>query len=138
MNCCSLLQADGGFGYWHRTSADVALTAYILRFLTGASDFIEVDPAIKSNARAYLIAQQTPSGAWTSYDWSTKRQRDDPMKTAYVARALSTSSESLEENDRAMVNTSVAMDAMSAPSILYDYYNPEANAVVTPVRFAVH
>jgi hypothetical protein len=29
------------------------------------------------------------------------------------------------------------MNAMSAPSMLYDYYNPEANAVVLPVGFAV-
>ena len=30
-----------------------------------------------------------------------------------------------------------AIDALSAPSTLYDYYNPEANATVLPVRFAV-
>jgi hypothetical protein len=30
------------------------------------------------------------------------------------------------------------MDAMTAPSLLYDYYNPEANATVVPVRFVSH
>ena len=30
------------------------------------------------------------------------------------------------------------MDAATAPSILYDYYNPESNAIVRPVRFSVH
>lgn len=30
------------------------------------------------------------------------------------------------------------MDAMTAPSVLYDYYNPEANATVVPVRFTAH
>jgi hypothetical protein len=30
------------------------------------------------------------------------------------------------------------MDAMTAPSMLYDYYNPEANATVVPVRFTTH
>ena len=30
------------------------------------------------------------------------------------------------------------MDAMTAPSVLYDYYNPEANATVVPVRFVAH
>jgi len=29
------------------------------------------------------------------------------------------------------------MDAWSAPSSLYDYYNPEAAAVVKPVKFSV-
>jgi hypothetical protein len=30
------------------------------------------------------------------------------------------------------------MEASSAPSKLYDYYNPEAAASVAPVKFAVH
>jgi hypothetical protein len=29
------------------------------------------------------------------------------------------------------------INAMSAPSVLYDYYNPEADAAVLPVRFNV-
>ncbi|MDQ3686581.1 MAG: hypothetical protein M3430_13430 [Acidobacteriota bacterium] len=29
------------------------------------------------------------------------------------------------------------LNAQSAPSLLYDYYNPEARAVVPPVRFVV-
>ena len=29
------------------------------------------------------------------------------------------------------------INAMSGPSVLYDYYNPEANAAVLPVRFNV-
>ena len=29
------------------------------------------------------------------------------------------------------------MNAQSAASIVYDYYNPEARAIVAPVRFAV-
>jgi hypothetical protein len=30
------------------------------------------------------------------------------------------------------------MEALTAPSLLYDYYNPEANATVVPVRFVSH
>jgi A-macroglobulin TED domain/A-macroglobulin receptor binding domain len=30
------------------------------------------------------------------------------------------------------------MEAATAPSILYDYYNPESHAIVQPVRFSVH
>jgi hypothetical protein len=29
------------------------------------------------------------------------------------------------------------LEAMSAPSLVYDYYNPEANATVAPVLFSV-
>ncbi len=30
------------------------------------------------------------------------------------------------------------VEAMTAASTVYDYYNPEANATVAPVRFSVH
>jgi uncharacterized protein YfaS (alpha-2-macroglobulin family) len=103
----SLQQADGGFGYWRSTSANIPLTAYVLRFLVGASEFIQVDPEVILKTRSYLISQQTPAGAWTSYDWSTKSQKDDPMKTAYVARALANSSRKLGVKERAMVDASI-------------------------------
>ena len=103
----SLQQGNGGFSYWGNTSQDVALTAYVLRFLDGASEFVEVDPQVLSKARSYLISQQTPSGAWTRYDWSTKAQIDDPVKTAYVARALATSSKSPDAKEREAVDTSI-------------------------------
>jgi hypothetical protein len=32
----------------------------------------------------------------------------------------------------------MAMEAKSAPSVLYDYYNPDARVVVAPVVFRVH
>jgi hypothetical protein len=104
----SLQQANGGFSYWGNTSQDVALTAYVLRFLDGAREFVEVDPQIMSKARSYLVSQQAPSGAWTRYDWSTKGQIDDPMRTAYVTRALATSSKSPDAKERDTVDSSVA------------------------------
>jgi A-macroglobulin TED domain/Alpha-2-macroglobulin family/Carboxypeptidase regulatory-like domain/MG2 domain/A-macroglobulin receptor binding domain/Macroglobulin domain MG3 len=103
----SLQQANGGLSYWGSSSADVVLTAYVLRFIAGASDFVEVDPQVVSKARSYLVSQQTPSGAWTRYDWSTKSQIDDPMKTAYVARALATSSKALDAKEQNTVDASV-------------------------------
>jgi hypothetical protein len=30
------------------------------------------------------------------------------------------------------------MDALTGPSLLYDYYNPDASATVAPVKFSVH
>jgi hypothetical protein len=104
----SLQQANGGFSYWGNTSQDVALTAYVLRFLDGASEFVEVDHQIMSKARSYLVSQQAPSGAWTRYDWSTRVQIDDPMRTAYVTRALATSAKSPDAKERDTVDTSVA------------------------------
>jgi uncharacterized protein YfaS (alpha-2-macroglobulin family) len=103
----SLQKANGGFSYWSSTSEDVALTAYVLRFLEGASDFVVVDPHVVSKARSYLTSQQTPSGAWTRYNWSTEDQVDDPIKTAYVARALATSSKSLGVKERETLDESI-------------------------------
>ncbi len=103
----SLQKPSGGFGYWKGTSENTALTAYVLRFLSAASDFIEVDPALMSQARACLISKQTQTGAWTRYDWRTESQMDDPVETAYVVRALATSRASLNAKDRNAVEVSV-------------------------------
>jgi A-macroglobulin TED domain/Alpha-2-macroglobulin family/MG2 domain/Carboxypeptidase regulatory-like domain/A-macroglobulin receptor binding domain/Macroglobulin domain MG3/Alpha-2-macroglobulin bait region domain len=84
----NLQGTDGGFGYWKGMTPNVALTAYVLRFLNLAKDFIDVDGAIRRRARDYLVARQAKSGAWTSYSWNLKHEADDPNLTAYVARAL--------------------------------------------------
>jgi hypothetical protein len=83
-----LQNSDGGFVYWKTMPSNVALTAYVLRFLNSAADFIEVDGAIRRRARDYLVARQTKSGAWTSYRGDLQKEVDDPNLTAYVARAL--------------------------------------------------
>ena len=59
----SLQQANGGFSYWGNTSQDVALTAYVLRFLDGAREFVEVD--LKSCRKHDLI-------------WSRSKRRQEP------------------------------------------------------------
>jgi CD109 antigen len=78
---------DGGFSYW-RTKSDVALTAYVVRFLVGAGEFITVSPDIVNRARKYLVAQQAKSGAWKRYNWEKEADVEDPNLTSYVARAL--------------------------------------------------
>src|SRR5207245_5197507 len=54
--------SEGGFAYWNGRPSDVAVTAYVLRFLNLAGEFIEVDPAIRMKARDYLLARETQSG----------------------------------------------------------------------------
>jgi hypothetical protein len=84
-----LQKPDGGFNYWQRdTASNVSLTAYIMRFLTGASEFIDVDPKLIERARARLLSQQAKSGAWQSYDWRLKENADDANLTAYITRSL--------------------------------------------------
>jgi hypothetical protein len=83
--------ADGGFSYWGgKDSSDIALTAYALRFLTDAKQFIEVDEIVIENAQKYLLAQQRADGSfYKKYDWekeeNTKRAK---MLTTYIARTL--------------------------------------------------
>ena len=83
-----LQNSEGGFPYWKDKPSDVAVTAYALRFLDLAGDFIEVDSGVRRRTRDYLVARQSKSGAWLSYRWNLQKDVDDPNLTAYVARAL--------------------------------------------------
>ena len=47
--------SDGGFSYWGYGDADLALTAYALRFLHDAQGFVEVEDSIINGAREWLI-----------------------------------------------------------------------------------
>jgi hypothetical protein len=79
--------ADGGFSYWGgKDNADVALTAYALRFLGDAKEFIEVDPEIVKRAHDWLVRQQKPDGSWTKYNGENPTQTK--LFTVYVARSL--------------------------------------------------
>jgi hypothetical protein len=85
-------QADGGgFNYWGRGEADVALTAYALRFLTDASEFLTVDPEVEQAARKWLEKQQQKDGRWIAHRWYQSAPEDgkqSALLTAYLARVL--------------------------------------------------
>jgi uncharacterized protein YfaS (alpha-2-macroglobulin family) len=69
-------QADsGGFTYWGTGDADLALTAYALRFLTDAAEFIDVNEEVVDSAQKWLASRQRPDGSWE-------------FDTAYIAMAL--------------------------------------------------
>jgi hypothetical protein len=83
--------SGGGFTYWGQGDADVALTAYALRFFEDASEFLSVDPEIKQNARGWLLKQQQKDGRWLGRRWYRDSQEDSKqtaLLTAYVARVL--------------------------------------------------
>lgn len=84
----ALQNPEGGFTYWKGQPSNVALTAYVLRFLNLAGEFIAIDATVRNRARDYLVARQQKSGAWTSYRWDLQHDADDANLTAYVARAL--------------------------------------------------
>ena len=84
--------ADGGFSYWGgKDTADFALTAYALRFLADASQFVAVDPNAVKRAEDWLVRQQRADGSWNKkYDWETveddkrgsRRRRTSPERWA--------------------------------------------------------
>lgn len=114
-----LQNSDGGFPYWRGHPSDVALTAYVLRFLNLAGDLIEVDGAVRTKARGYLLAHQAKAGAWTSYRWDLEKEVDDPNLTAYVARALAgmkadPKAKDLEKEKQAQAALKSALDFLEA------------------------
>lgn len=68
----------------------MALTAYALRFLNDAKEFVEVDENVVNNARNWLIKQQRTDGSWTKkYYYETKEDLGrTKLFTSYVARTL--------------------------------------------------
>jgi hypothetical protein len=90
-----LQSPDGGFRYWNHMNSDPVLTAYVLRFLNAAVEFIPVDSSVIRKSRAYLIARQQKSGAWTAWHWMPDQHGDyalaeveDANVTAYITRSL--------------------------------------------------
>jgi hypothetical protein len=56
---------SGGFSYWGgKNEADLALTAYALRFLNDARGFVAVDEEVIEEARRWLVKQQSADGSW--------------------------------------------------------------------------
>ncbi len=82
----------GGFSYWGRGEADLALTAYAARFLEDARNLTAVDDSVIHDALNWLLSQARSDGSWPGRDW---QGREDPVRTlrltAYIARTLAES-----------------------------------------------
>src|SRR5262249_12591404 len=80
---------SGGFSYWGRGEAGLALTAYALRFLNDAGDFIEVDEDVTDGARKFILSQQQLDGRWLPrYSSEKEDTKRTALNTAFIARAL--------------------------------------------------
>jgi len=80
----------GGFSYWGKGEPYIPLTAYALRFLSEASEFVEVDQNIISGTRRWLLLQASSNGTWSHKDsagqpaaWATN------YYTTYLVQILS-------------------------------------------------
>jgi hypothetical protein len=113
-----LQNLDGSMGYWYTWSADAALTAYVLRFMNGAREFITVDENVVRRMRNYLLAHQVKPGRWARYSWAEHKEIEDANTTAYVARAMAEmdmtaadDSVRKEEREKEREQVRVALDA---------------------------
>lgn len=79
----------GGFSYWGRGRADVALTAHALRFLNDAQEFVAVDSSVTEEARSWLLLQAGADGTWSWRNWDGQVDtRRTALQTTYVLRVL--------------------------------------------------
>ena len=83
--------ADGGFSYWGRGDADLALTAYALRFLQDVRAFVAIDDETIKAARQWLMKRQRVDGSWVAYDYYSQQAENDrrnAVLTAFITRVL--------------------------------------------------
>jgi hypothetical protein len=109
---------DGGMGYWYKWQASLALTAYVLRFLSAAREFVPVDENVRQRLRKYLIDHQIRPGVWGVYRWDLQKEKEDANSTAYIARTLAgtdigatDNSVSKEEKEKEQKQVRAAVDA---------------------------
>ncbi len=82
--------SDGGFTYWGKGEADLALSAYAVKFLNDASAFIDVDDAIVNDGVTWLLKQAQPDGRWMARNWNgDENPQRTAILTAYIAKIVS-------------------------------------------------
>lgn len=114
----------GGFSYWGKGEAYIPLTAFALRFLTEASEFIEVDSKIIDGTRQWLIQQASPTGVWTRKDSAGQAQEwATDYYTTYVVQILARdllradrSDKKEIENERDLVSRGITLLSKSIAS----------------------
>ena len=85
----SYREHGGGFTYWGKGEPDLALTAYALRFLQDASQFIEIDDSIVDEQVRWILHKAESDGRWTARDWKMNEdERRTLILTAYIARTI--------------------------------------------------
>jgi hypothetical protein len=123
--------SDGGFGYWSGGSADVALTAYALRFFSDAEDLIPVSGSVVERAKSWLLKQQRSDGSWPSLDW---QKREDPNRTALVT-ALITKSIAMVEQKHPSRSLTVEQTSLQ---LALNYLRKKINEIPEPYMLACY
>jgi hypothetical protein len=85
----SYRESSGGFSYWGKGDADLALTVYAIKFLSDAREFVPVDDSMIQGAVSWVLSQARADGHWAARDWNGNEDaRRTAMLTAYIARMI--------------------------------------------------
>jgi uncharacterized protein YfaS (alpha-2-macroglobulin family) len=104
---------QGGFSYWGRGDQDLALTAYALRFLNDAREFVAVDEKVIARARDWLVKQQRADGSWGAHYGNTREDgKSAALLTAFIARVLAIKANN-ERKDSTAANLKRALDYLA-------------------------
>ncbi|HKC85875.1 MAG TPA: hypothetical protein VKG02_07875, partial [Blastocatellia bacterium] len=106
---------SGGFSYWGRGEADLALTAYALRLLNDAGDFIGVDEDVIAGARKFVLGSQQPDGRWPlRYRDEKEDAKRTALNTAFITRVLAMEKSKEAKADKAFASAlSRALDYLA-------------------------
>ncbi len=126
-------EPGGGFSYWGRGEANLALSAYALRFLNDAREFTPVDESALKETREWLIKQQTADGSWDATDYGTRKGTARAQLTAYIARVLAVSQLSSKQNQTAAQNPTAA-----ALTRALNYLQPQIEQLDEPYLIAAY
>ena len=87
-------EPGGGFSYWGHGNPDIPLSAYAVRFLSEASEFITVDPEVTNQTRAWLLHQLSAQGVWQGTDY--QGQPSDWLTNYYTSYVISVLAQDLQ------------------------------------------
>jgi hypothetical protein len=112
----------------------LALTAYAIKFMSDASEFITVDDSVIQESVTWVINQTQPDGHWVARDWNgNENPRRSILLTAYIARMLVNSKLSSADSNRdPQVSKSASADVRRALA----YLQPQAESVDEPYVIA--
>jgi hypothetical protein len=134
-------EPGGGFSYWGHGDPSLPLTAYALRFLTEASEFVAVDPDVPNQTRAWLLSKVSPEGVWQGTDYQGKvSEWITTYYTSYVTRVLAqdlqrpSNDQKVLDAERAAVRR--ALEYLSTHSI--NDNDPYRFALILQAKLAIH
>jgi hypothetical protein len=107
-------ERDGGFSYWGNAQPDVALTAYVVRFLSEARDVIDVDERVLERGIRWLVSRQRGDGSWRFAGWQGAQSEDHALAlTATTVHTLASTDRAASA--RALAYLEPSLDTMAEP-----------------------